>query len=852
MSSATISTTLEEQAEASPSIPASPLRWPKLTAYTLFGSLLLLDSLYLILCYITFDFYGALNSPFFGWLRTGAFAAQILYFPLFAGALLSVDVGQVGREKRRSQALAAIFLLAQIVVGFLLYFSPGKKEYLGWPLVYGPNIRMPSGDIVTYFEALACLVPLIWISALHIRASFRAAGATSIPNKLKLSSFVAAAAAASLLYEATAVSRLVKEAIALPFGVLGFVLAAHLVIFLAAFLILQWIRIIATRFADPGLVQFALRCLAVWMILEMVFRKVVFALLGFNDLYADCYAIAFSFALVIFPATLILRRKQRSSAQAKSEDSPRSFKSWGLRSCFAAGIAILFYICAVKFAAIDWAHVIGSLGALAIWAGILWLCSAIPRGQHNYSLVFVILLSLVCAGGIAGVTVGTMRGQLADSLEEYGDYDTAAFVIQHAFKPALQDEKYAAWYDFLNRHANIRPAVSAPEVPLVGELTPVKGPKPNIFLLVIDALRSDYVSAYNPAVTFTPNMGAFARESVVFHHAYSTYAGTALADPGLWSGFQQINKTFAQPLSRENKLQPMLNVDGYDCYISYNTIVGFLAGKAEGITRLETDRSDQLDFGPIAEELEADLSKRKDTQRPIFAFAQPTNVHTLSLAWHGGKVEVKPHPGFNDAYASGVERVDETFGKFIAFLKQQGLYDNSIVIVTADHGESLGEMGRESHVTNVTPEVIDVPLIIHLPEWEKSKMVWNTEAVATLHDITPTLYYLVGHRPLNQGEMLGHPLFTMTAEEQNTAHPDHYFLMSSYGAVFGVLSADQKSLFMVDAILHRNYYYDLQDDPHALKNRVTTTIRDHYEPVIHHDLEKIDEFYGVSEQELGP
>jgi hypothetical protein len=74
--------------------------------------------------------------------------------------------------------------------------------------------------------------------------------------------------------------------------------------------------------------------------------------------------------------------------------------------------------------------------------------------------------------------------------------------------------------------------------------------------------------------------------------------------------------------------------------------------------------------------------------------------------------------------------------------------------------------------------------------------------------------------------------------------------MSSYLPVFGVLSRDLKSLFIVDASLHHNYYYDLEQDPKALKNAVTMSIRDRYEPIIRHDLEKIDAFYGVSEDRL--
>jgi arylsulfatase A-like enzyme len=159
-------------------------------------------------------------------------------------------------------------------------------------------------------------------------------------------------------------------------------------------------------------------------------------------------------------------------------------------------------------------------------------------------------------------------------------------------------------------------------------------------------------------------------------------------------------------------------------------------------------------------------------------------------------------------------------------------------------------MGRTSHVANVTPEVIRVPLMIHLPQSLRSAMVWSADDVVTLRDITPTLYYLLGHRPLKTDPMIGRPLFTLTAAEQKREPVDHYLLMSSYQAVFGILSADQKKLFMTDAVLHRNSFFDLSADPLAFKNRVTADIVKQYQPVLRQDLENIDKFYNVSEQQL--
>ncbi len=850
MSSTTVPTTLQGQTAVSALLSGKTIIRLKLAVQILFGCLLLLDSLYLVLCYITFDFFGALNSPFFSWLRAGTSVAWMLYFPVFAAALLSVDIGRVAAQRRTLQLVAAVFLIIQVAAGLVLYVLPGRQSYFAWALVYGPDVRMQHGDLSSYLQALACLVPVIWVSAIHVASSFRAAGARAVANTMNFSSFLVAGLAAALLYQGAAMVRLAHGGTPFSSSILIFVIAAHLAIFLIIFLVLQWIRVIANFFPDPGIAQFAIRCVATWLLLGVIMRKTIFSLLAFNDHMADWYAMLFSLALVVFGAGLILRIKEQRGAAVVGRGPQAMLRFWTGRLCALAAIVGFAYVCSVKLAAIDWAHVIGSIGALAVWALLLWFCTTVRRGTWTYTTSFLLMLSLTGIAGFAGVRRAFSPGALADTLEQYSDYNASAFVIQKALKPAMQDEKYAAWYDFLTRHAAIRYPVVAPEVPLTADLKAAPGNKPNIFFFVIDALRRDYVSVYNPAVTFTPHMQAFAQESVVFQHAYSQYAGTALADPAIWAGFQQISKIFPEPLSRINNLGKMLKADGYDSYICYNTIVTALAGDSNGVTRLNTDRSDQLDFGPTISELEGDLLRRKDPKRAIFAFAQPTNVHTLSLAWHGGKVLVTPHPGFDDSYASAVERVDETFGRFVAFLKEQGLYENSIVIVTADHGESLGEMGRESHVTNVTPEVMQIPLIIHLPEHEKSAMVWDTGQVVTLHDITPTLYYLAGHRALNRGEMLGRPLFTLTPQEQQRPQPDHYFLMSSYGAVFGILGADQKSLFMVDAVLHRSYYYNLEIDPTALKNRVTIPLRDHYEKLIRQDLEKIDQFYNVSEQEL--
>lgn len=814
----------------------------------MFGSLLIFDSLYLILCYITFDFFGALNSPFFAWLRAITTVARVLYFPSFAAALLCFDFGH--KPQLRKVMVAGV--LMQVAAGFMLYFSTASRVIFGWTLLYGPNIQKPLGNINTYVEAVACLTPLIWISAIQLATTRREVIRRPLHNSINLTSFLLAGATAALLYSASVAVRLKEAGQPLQTGAGLFDIAAHLSIFLALFVALQWIHLISLKFRNAFMVQFILRRVLFTVVLAVAIRKVIFALLAFNDHLSDWYAALFAFVIVLFSSVLSLKKIERMPA-ARDQSAETQSAGASMARLWLTPIAILgfFYIVAVKLIPIDWEHILGCVAAAIVWTLLLGYFRKLRPWPVVHRRLTLVLLTITGAVAFTSVKAVCSQEKWQEPLERYANYDASFFLIHQGLKPAVLDEKYVAWYQFLTQHAGIRAAVETPEVPLVSELKPTSLKKPNIIILVIDALRRDYVSAYNPAVHFTPAMQSFAQDSVVFQHAYTSYAGTALSDAAIWSGFRQLNKIFSQPVSRLNNLQPMLNTDGYHMYMSYNPIIATLVTESS-VTGLSTDLANrqQKEFGSVVRELEDDLLKRKDPEHPFFAFSQPANVHTLSLTWRHGEVNVRPHPGFDDGYASAVENVDSIFGGFVDFLKKQGLYENTVLILTADHGESLGEMGRESHVSNLTPEVIQIPLIIHVPENLKAQLHWKADEMATLHDITPTLYYLLGHKPLNSGEMIGHPLFTTTEAELAHKLPDHYFLMSSYMPVFGILSQDQKKLFFVDATLHKSYYFELDSDPKALLNKVSVPMLEFYQPLIKQDLEKIDEFYNLKEESL--
>jgi membrane-anchored protein YejM (alkaline phosphatase superfamily) len=292
----------------------------------------------------------------------------------------------------------------------------------------------------------------------------------------------------------------------------------------------------------------------------------------------------------------------------------------------------------------------------------------------------------------------------------------------------------------------------------------------------------------------------------------------------------------------------MLDADNYDCYISYDTVLQSLVPKSPNVTVIQSGLANWKDkeFTAVVKELEEDLLARGNKTQPVFAYSQPENVHSLSVVLFGKQAEVTPHPGFETGYASAVQEVDQAFGEFVSFLKDHGYYENSIIVLTADHGESLGEWGRHGHVAYLTPETMRIPMIIHLPEKLKADLNWDVHRPVFLQDVTPTLYYLLGHGPLKHNALYGRPLFTHTAKEQAAPRPDHYLLMSSYLPVFGLLSGDENSLYIVDAGKESNYFYDLQQDPEASRNRITAPLRKKYADLLRKDLEKLDAFYGTT------
>jgi arylsulfatase A-like enzyme len=301
-----------------------------------------------------------------------------------------------------------------------------------------------------------------------------------------------------------------------------------------------------------------------------------------------------------------------------------------------------------------------------------------------------------------------------------------------------------------------------------------------------------------------------------------------------------------QPFSEMNALEQLTIVDGYHRLLLRDMVLNGLLRKLPNDTLLTLKIRGHIGFD-LRDEVPQILSDTQaDHKDPLFVYTQPQNLHPITLheiAERGEKPQ-GDYPGFNARYADELRKVDEAFGQLIDGLKAQGQYDNSIVILTADHGDWLGEYGRWGHGQFLLAPILEVPLLIHLPPNLARCSYADTNQTVFLTDIAPSLLYLTGHRSLRKGEFFGRPLFTEQADEQKDYSRRFHLFMSSYAPIFGMLDEQTQTLYMADAVDDNQSLYNFAEDPYGLNNMIDKQSQAQFEQLLHASIERLNALYG--------
>ena len=539
-------------------------------------------------------------------------------------------------------------------------------------------------------------------------------------------------------------------------------LVSHLALAIVVLSALNLIFLVAAKTSQPQTVRRGLVGTLIAVALSFVLTRFLGNAMSFDGWSAYLYASAFALTLTLWGFSMVEPFLARNTTKLASSPA--------LVSKLSSGQAIATWIVMVMITVLalgsrsliggeDWNGFVESTSALLFWIAMSLCVYRLRPARANYSAVVifgVLLVGVFVYKGLQvteifwGKSVGSTDDEISLKLEEYGAGD-ASFLLAHHMLGNGRGEVCGDLCRIMREYTNVRDTRTQTEVRLVDNLSPTQGARPNIFVFVIDAMRPDYLGAYNPRANYTPNLDAFARDSVVLHNAYSQYAGTSLSEPALWAGAMMLHAHYLQPFAKVNGLEQMLRADHYQMVVSMDEVLKEVLSPTDPLIKLDTDKQlwNQLEIGSTLRQAESVLDNHGHSQEPVFFYDQPKNVHQFarndvpsptSQHWQAPE-------GMSIRITYEVHWVDACLGEFFSYLKQRGMYDNSIIIVTSDHGDATGEFGRISHSTSIWPEIMRVPLIIHLPPKMREHLVYDDTRLSTLTDITPTLYYLLGHAP---------------------------------------------------------------------------------------------------------
>jgi hypothetical protein len=813
-------------------------KWFEAILKILFGAYFALTSVYCLLAFLPYTYYAMIKSPAYAWIPWFARHHALLFWLAVVAAAIAYR-----SHKRRTAYFVCFGVLA--CVGILLSVRPFLAGL--------------ESNRTAYFGGVAALWAIILVVALcEFRSSMITEGAALRDSHLSYATGSLLAVVIALLSVAGAQLRSYSDTRSFSFQVSDYYLTfwsviSHVLVAVILVSILNVVRIAASKASHPRAVRWGLLGLLIFGLLWALSIRFLENALSFEGWPAHLYAASLAAALTLLGFS-VSRPFFVPDGSALSIGSSR-------RALPLVILATVFGVAALALPTLvgggDWNGIIQGTFTLLLW-GVLSFCifRFLPKHEkYRIREVFAaLILSLLSYEALQATNIywakplGATDDDIERSIETYAARDASFNLASRLLGKGPRSEPCGELCRILREYTEIRGAQARFDLKLVDSLVATRGERPNIFLFVIDSMRPDYLGAYNPKATFTPNLDALARDSVVVRNAWTPYAGTSLSEPAIWAGALLLHAHFMQPFERVNSLEKLAKTDGYQMIVSYDEVLRELLSPTDDLIKLDTDKKlwNQLEVCSTVQQAESAIEHRSDLTRPIFFYAQPKNVHQFARNdMPQAKAANWPaQPGFNYRISFELHQVDDCMGGFIGWLKARGLYDDSIIIVTSDHGDATGELGRNSHSVVIYPEVMRVPLIVHLPKTMQRKLVHDDERISALIDITPSLYYLLGHRPIVSNPLFGHPLLMETAEELHSYHRDDLFLASDIRAAYGLLTDKGRYMYATYDSPAQSYLYDLVQDPKGERDILTSTLKKHYDEQIIAHLHEIADFYG--------
>lgn len=400
---------------------------------------------------------------------------------------------------------------------------------------------------------------------------------------------------------------------------------------------------------------------------------------------------------------------------------------------------------------------------------------------------------------------------------------------------------------------------------------------PNVILVVLDTVRAASLSHYGYDRDTSPNLGRVAAGGVTFNHAFSTSSWTLPSHASMFTGRlpHEFSADWLTPLDEEHRtLAEALSAEGY-------ATAGFVAnllygtsssGLSRGFMRyrdfprsiktvlqhswsvrplLNRVRAAVGDKGRLLGKPAADINTEfsdwldsRPSGRPFFAFLNYFDAHQPYLPpppfdtkyGNGGPMaDMARRQSWNaaeiqrsmDAYDGLVSYIDTQLGRLVDDLSARQLLDNTLLVITSDHGELFGEHDVFDHGNSLYRPVLEVPLVIRFPSKVPSGV--RITGPVSLVDLPSTILALSGAS--SAASFPGRPLTRHWIQSSSPAEPEPPIFADISKGInlppWQPVSKGRMRSVLLDGVQYflngdgSEELYDFENDPHELTNLIS-------------------------------
>ncbi|MGE0126705.1 MAG: sulfatase-like hydrolase/transferase [Blastocatellales bacterium] len=348
----------------------------------------------------------------------------------------------------------------------------------------------------------------------------------------------------------------------------------------------------------------------------------------------------------------------------------------------------------------------------------------------------------------------------------------------------------------------------------LAKLPPAPAQAPNVLFIVLDTVRAHNLSFHGYERTTSPNLDQLAKSGVVFDRALATAPWTLSSHAGMFTGrypfelsadwkvpLDGAHPTLAEQFTRLGYLTAgfISNTSycsyehglnrGFIHYEDYAVSLGQIASSLTLVRTIADDlrlrwllSNDELLNRQSAEDVNGKFLRwlERAGGRPFFAFLNFYDAHEPYLPpapfdrkFGPGRSRGKSSPMIHlswdptagreklsqaelqeeiDAYDGGIAYLDHQLGALFTELRNRGLYDNTLIVVTSDHGEEFDEHGLYSHGNSLYLPSVHVPLLVSLPG--RTPAGQRVSDPVSLRDLPATVSELTGLQASFPGQTL--------------------------------------------------------------------------------------------------